>query len=194
MALTWVSVCHSTLNFRNRNFWSELFGSRDFSILVVMVSKHFGQAMKSCRNLACLLFNANLLQSAEGFMEKKTANMIQDATVNQHQLMTFIIMALLQNVTFSLFYFYFFCFAFIRKKILDVEIVMKTNFSKVSPRNLGFLLFRVSCLCLSSCEASTRYASVKSGSHQDPLLRSTEELFASYLTPTSIKNRHCTRK
>ena len=71
VALTWVSVCHSTLSFLNRTFRSELFGSRDFSILVVMVSKHFSQAMKSCRNLACLLFNANLLQSAEGFMEKK---------------------------------------------------------------------------------------------------------------------------
>ena len=103
-------------------------------------------------------------------------------------------MALLRNVTFSLFYFYFFCFAFIRKKILDVEIVMKTNFSKVSTRNLGFLLFRISCLCISFCEASTRHASVNSGSHQDPLLRSREELFASYLTPTSIKNRQCTRK
>ena len=58
----------------------------------------------------------------------------------------------------------------------------------------GCSLFRVSCLCISFCEASTRYASVNSGSHQDPLLRSREELFASDLTPTNIKNRHCTRK
>jgi len=69
--LTWVSLCQCTLNFRNRTFRSELFGSLDFSILIVTVSKHFGQAMKSCRNLACSLFNANLLQSAEGFIKKK---------------------------------------------------------------------------------------------------------------------------
>ena len=32
------------------------FQSRDISILVVSVSKHFGQTMKSCRNVTCSLF------------------------------------------------------------------------------------------------------------------------------------------
>jgi len=32
------------------------FRSRDFSFLVVSVSRHFGQNMKSCRNLICSIF------------------------------------------------------------------------------------------------------------------------------------------
>jgi len=30
--------------------------SRNFSVLVVLVSRYFSQAMKSCRNLMCSLF------------------------------------------------------------------------------------------------------------------------------------------
>jgi len=36
-----------------RPIHSEPFRSRDFSVVVVLVSRHFGQTMKSCRNLAC---------------------------------------------------------------------------------------------------------------------------------------------
>jgi len=174
VALTWVSVCHSTLNFLNRTFRSELFGSRDFSILVVTVSKHFGQATgwpkkmrthilfdKKTHFLTNVFFvagrdrwiygwsfaaivapkiswtnqqkifsletyfatksyqsvqiqfrkrfhchNFNLVEILHVYFlmqtyfsqrkvlwKKKTANMIQDATVNQHQLMTFIIIS-----------------------------------------------------------------------------------------------------
>jgi len=35
------------------SFRSEPFRSRDFSVLVVPVSRHFGLAIKSCRNLLC---------------------------------------------------------------------------------------------------------------------------------------------
>jgi len=56
---------------RNFSVWpirSESFRSRDFSVLIVPVSRHFGQAMKSCRNLICSLFNANVLKSTNGFL------------------------------------------------------------------------------------------------------------------------------
>jgi len=69
------------------------FRSRDFSVLVVPVSRHFGQAMKSCRNLICSLFNANVLKSNEGFISKKNLNVLQDPTVNQHECMIFVIIS-----------------------------------------------------------------------------------------------------
>ena len=36
--------------------------------LVVSVSRHIGQAMKSCRNLTFSLFDANMLKSSKGFI------------------------------------------------------------------------------------------------------------------------------
>jgi len=78
---------------RYTSFRSELFSSRDFSVLVVPVSRHFGQAMKSCRNLICSLFNANVLKSKKGFISKKNLNVLQDLTVNQHECMIFVIIS-----------------------------------------------------------------------------------------------------
>jgi len=49
---------------------SEPFRSQDFSVLVVLVSRHFRQAMKSCRNLICSLFYANVLKSTNSFIKK----------------------------------------------------------------------------------------------------------------------------
>jgi len=49
-------------------FRPEPFQSQVFSVLVVLVWRHFGQAMKSCRNLVCSLFNANVLKSTKGFI------------------------------------------------------------------------------------------------------------------------------
>jgi len=43
-------------------------------------------------NLTCSRFNADVLKSTKGYIEK-TTNMIQDATVNQHQHMIFIIIS-----------------------------------------------------------------------------------------------------
>jgi len=54
--------------------WS--FRSRNFSVLVVSVSRRFGQTMKSCKNLTCSLFNANFLKSTKDFIyriERTTA-------------------------------------------------------------------------------------------------------------------------
>jgi len=48
----------------------EPFRSRDFSVLVVSVSRHFGQNMKFCRNLTCSFFNANVLKSTKGLIQK----------------------------------------------------------------------------------------------------------------------------
>jgi len=62
---------------------------RGFSVMAVSVSRHFGHAMKSCRNLTCSLFNANLLKSTKGFISKHY-NIIKDPTVSQHQHMIFI--------------------------------------------------------------------------------------------------------
>jgi len=70
---------------------SEPLRSRDFSVLVVPVSRHFGQAMKSRRNLICSLFNANVLKSTKGFIKK---NYKQDPTVNQHEHMIFVIISM----------------------------------------------------------------------------------------------------
>jgi len=72
---------------------SESFRSQDFSVLVVPVTRHFGQAMKSCRNLICSLFNANVLKSTKGFIYKNNYNMIQDPTVNHHKRMIFVIIS-----------------------------------------------------------------------------------------------------
>jgi len=44
-------------------FRPEPIRSRDFS-----VSRHFGQTMKSCRNLTCSHFNAIVLKSTKGFI------------------------------------------------------------------------------------------------------------------------------
>jgi len=42
-------------------------GTRLFG-LVVSVWGHFGQTMKSCRNLTCWHFNANILKSTRSFI------------------------------------------------------------------------------------------------------------------------------
>ena len=50
--------------------------------------------MKSCGNLTCSLFNANVLKSTKGLIKKKkTTNTIQDPTVIQHQHIIFIIIS-----------------------------------------------------------------------------------------------------
>jgi len=59
--------------------------------MVFPISRYFGQALKSCRNLIYLLFNANLLKRKVLF--KKTTNMIQDPTVNQQEYMIFVIIS-----------------------------------------------------------------------------------------------------
>jgi len=46
---------------------TRLFGLVD-SVWAVSVWGHFGQTMKSCRNLTCSLFNANLLKSTRSFI------------------------------------------------------------------------------------------------------------------------------
>jgi len=69
---------------------TQLFGRSSRISLAVSVSRHFGLTMKSCRNLTWSLFYTNLLKSTKGL---KTANMIQDPTVNQHQHMVFIIIS-----------------------------------------------------------------------------------------------------
>jgi len=51
----------SVLPIRFKPLWSEPFRSRDLSVLVVSVSSHFDQNMKSCRNLTSSVFNANVL-------------------------------------------------------------------------------------------------------------------------------------
>jgi len=53
-------------------------GTRLFG-LVVSVSRHFGQTMKSCRDLTCSLFDANALKSTKGFIYK---NYKQDSRSN----------------------------------------------------------------------------------------------------------------
>ena len=53
-------------SFRSCRF--EPFRSRDFSVLVVSVSRHFGQNMKFCRNLTCSFFDANVLKSTKGLI------------------------------------------------------------------------------------------------------------------------------
>jgi len=65
---------------------------REFSVWADSVWGHFGQTMKSWRNLICSHFNANVLKSTKGFI-KKTTNMVQDATVNQHEHMIFVIIS-----------------------------------------------------------------------------------------------------
>jgi len=62
------------------------------SVLVVPVSRNFGQAMKSCRNLICSLLMQTCLHRRK-VLFKKTTNMIQDPTVNQHQHMIFVIIS-----------------------------------------------------------------------------------------------------
>ena len=48
-------------------FRSGLFRSGRFG-LAISVSRQFGQTMKSCRNLTCSLFYANVLKSTKGFI------------------------------------------------------------------------------------------------------------------------------
>jgi len=87
---------------------SEPFRSRDFSVLVVPVSRHFGQARKSCRNPICsLLMQTHLNQRKVLF--KKSTNMIQDPTVNQHEHMMLVIISkqIKSLSTFSFKYKYF---------------------------------------------------------------------------------------
>jgi len=64
---------HIEWRVRDFSVWpirSEPLRSRDFSVLVVPVSRHFAQTMKYCRNLICSLFNANILESTKGFIKK----------------------------------------------------------------------------------------------------------------------------
>jgi len=49
--------------YRSEPFPSELFPSRNFSVLIVPVSSHISQAMKSWRNLLCSLLVANVVKS-----------------------------------------------------------------------------------------------------------------------------------
>ena len=65
---------------------------REFSVWADSVLGHFGQTMKSCRNLICSHFNANMLKSTKDFI-KKTTNMVQHATVNRHEHMIFVIIS-----------------------------------------------------------------------------------------------------
>ena len=58
-----------------KTFQSEPFRSQNFSVLVFLVSRHVGEAMKSWRNLICSLFNAYILNTLapgwiRGFSEK----------------------------------------------------------------------------------------------------------------------------
>jgi len=48
-------------------FRSEPFRSRDFSVLVVSVSRHFRQIMKSCRNLTCSVLMQTYLNQRKLF-------------------------------------------------------------------------------------------------------------------------------
>jgi len=66
---TWVRD-FSVWPIRSEPFRSEPFRSRDFSVLVVSVSRHFAQNMKSCRNLTCPFFNANVLKSTKSLISK----------------------------------------------------------------------------------------------------------------------------
>jgi len=59
-------VTRATLFCPEQDFSVWPFRSRDLSVLVVSVSRNFGQTMKSCRNLIYSLFNANLLKSTKG--------------------------------------------------------------------------------------------------------------------------------
>ena len=94
--IIWCS-CMTVTNWGTRLFglavsvWS--IRSRDFSVLVVSVSTNFGQIMKSCRNLTCSLFNANVLKSTKGFIKKKLQTWYKDPKVNQRQQITFIIIS-----------------------------------------------------------------------------------------------------
>jgi len=47
---------------------TQLFGLAD-SVWAVSVWGHFGQTMKSCRNLACSHFNANIFKSTRSFFK-----------------------------------------------------------------------------------------------------------------------------
>ena len=86
-----VTVCMTSLMILSMmGMW--LFGLT-ISVLVVPVLRYFSQAMKSCRNLACSLFNANVLKSTKGFILKKSINIIQDPTVDQHEHMIFVIIS-----------------------------------------------------------------------------------------------------
>jgi len=62
---------------KNRPSFSKLLcPEQDFSVLILSVSRRFGQTMKSCKNLTCSLFNANFLKSAKDFIyriERTTA-------------------------------------------------------------------------------------------------------------------------
>jgi len=46
-------VEHGSIIYPEQDFSVWPFRSRDFSVLVVSISRHFGQTMKSCRNLTC---------------------------------------------------------------------------------------------------------------------------------------------
>ena len=54
------------------------------SVWAVSVWGHFGQTMKSCRNLTCSHLMQTYLNQWEVSFKKRT-NMIQDPTVDQHQ-------------------------------------------------------------------------------------------------------------
>ena len=78
--------------FRSGPFRSGLFRSVDISVWAVSVWEHFGQTMKSCRNLTCSHFNANILKSTRSFILKKYKHDPR-SKVNRHQHMVFIIIS-----------------------------------------------------------------------------------------------------